>query len=143
MRPILVNHKKTIEALADFERKFSEEHGPFSFFGFLWTAYDDYNQSGGHWNVTAAAPWSKDDEETQKAFRHGVRAALAVEQWFMTPGTTLLAPNSPGLEPIHDALEIEHDLAELIDVELFGKDIRRAYIITSQRLAPAVAEGQE
>lgn len=144
MRPILVNHKLTIEGLVKFEREFSEEHGPFVFFGFLWTAYDDYLQSGGDWIVTAAASWATDyHNPTRKAFSEGVSKVLELEQWWKHPRSTLLAPNSPALEPIHDALEIEHDLVELIDVELFGKEVRRAYIITSQRLSLAVAEGKD
>ena len=135
MKPILVNHKTTIEALAKFEREFSEEYGPFIFFGFLLTAYDDYSRSGNDWTVTAAAPWSTDyHNPARKAFAKGIGPVLELEQWWKSPHSTLLAPNAPGLEPIQDALEIEHSLVELIDVELFDKEIRRAYIITCQRL---------
>ena len=143
MKPILVNYKPTIEGLVKFEREFSEEHGPFVFFGFLWTAYDDYLQSGNDWNVTAAAPWSTDyHNPARKAYSKGVNKVLKIEKWWKFPGSMLLAPDSPGLTPIQDALEIEHDLVELIDVELFGKEIRRAYIITCQRLSPATVEGR-
>ncbi len=144
MRPILVNHKPTIEGLVKFEREFSEEHGPFAFFGFLWTAYDDYLQSGNDWIVTAAAPWSTDyGNPTRQAFSKGVNKVLDLEQWWKRPRSTLLAPNDHGLEPIYEAMEIQHELVELIDVELFGKEIRRAYIITAQRLSPAAVEGQD
>ena len=141
MRPILVNHKPTIEGLVKFERQFSEEYGPFIFFGFLLTAYDYHIESGGEWAVTAAAPWSTAyHNPARKAFSHGIGKVLQLEQWWKSPRSALLAPNAPGLEPIHDALEIEHSLVELIDVELFNQEIRRAYIITCQRLSPAAME---
>lgn len=144
MKPILVNHKPTIEALVKFERDFAEEHGPFAFFGFLLTTYDDYLRSGGDWQVTVAAPWSKDySGPAAKAFFKGVDEVLQLERWWTQPSTMLLRPDNPGLEPVHDALEIEHDLVELIDVELFGKEIRRAYIITSQRLAAPATLSQD
>lgn len=144
MRPILVNHRPTIEALVKFEREFSEEYGPFAFFGFLWTAYDDYLQSGNDWIVTASAPWSTDyDEPARRAFSEGVGEVLEIEEWWKRPRSRLLLPDDPSLDPLYDALEIQHDLVEIIDVELFGKEVRRAYIITCQRLSPAVVEGQD
>ena len=151
MRPILINHKPTIEELVKFEREFSEEFGPFVFFGFLLTElefvlddYDEYKLSGGDWIVMVSAPWSTSyDNPAREAFSKGVRKTLELEQWWQTPRTMLLAPTDPALEPIHDALEVEHDLVELVNVELFGKDIRRAYIITSQRLSQAAVEGRD
>ncbi len=142
MKPILVNNKPTIEGLVKFEREFSEDHGPFVFFGFLLTAYDDYLQSGGDWVVTAAAPWSTDyHAPARKVFSKGVDDILNIERWWRPPRSTLLRPDNPGLDPIHDALEIEHGLVELLDVELFGKEIRRAYIITSRRASAATGTG--
>ncbi len=151
MRPLLVNHKPTIEGLVKFEREFSEEHGPFIFFGFLLTetelALDDYNEyrlTGGDWIVMASAPWSDSyDNPAREAFSQGVRKVLELEQWWRTPHASLLHPSDQHLDLIHDALEVEHDLVELVNVELFSKDIRRAYIITSQRLSPAAVEGRD
>ena len=144
MRPILVNHKPTIEALVKFEREFSEEHGPFAFFGFVLTAYDDYLQSGNDWIVTASAPWSTSyKNSTREAFSKGISNILDIEEWWKRPRSRLLLPDDPDLDPLYEALEIQHDLVELIDVELFGKEVRRAYIITCQRLTPVAAEGQD
>ena len=143
-KPILVNHKVTIEALVKFEREFSSEYGPFTFFGFLHTAYDYHTESGGDWSVTAAAPWSNCYQNpAREAYNKGIVKVLALEQWWHSPFSTLLAPDAPALAPIHDALEIEHSLVELINVELFGQEIRRAYIITCQRLAPAAGQGKD
>ncbi len=151
MRPLLLNHKPTIEGLVRFEREFSEEHGPFIFFGFLLTEteltlddYNEYKMTGGDWIVMASAPWSDSYENpAREAFSKGVRKVLELEQWWQTPRTSLLHPSDRELKPIHDALETEHDLVELLNVELFGKEIRRAYIITSQRLSPATVEGRD
>ena len=151
MRPLLVNHKPTIEGLVKFEREISEEHGPFIFFGFLLTetefALDDYNEyklTGGDWIVMASAPWSASyDNPAREAFSKGVRKVLELEHWWRTPHTSLLHPSDHHLELIHDALEVEHDLVELVNVELFSTEIRRAYIITSQRLSPATVEGRD
>lgn len=148
MRPLLVNHKPTIEGLVKFEREFSEEHGPFIFFGFLLTetefAPDDHNEytlTGGDWIVMASAPWSDSYENpAREAFSKGVRKVLELEQWWRAPRTSLLHPSDYRLEPIHDALDVEHDLVELVNVELFGQEIRRAYIFTAQRLSPATVE---
>ena len=151
MRPLLVNHKTTIEGLVKFERDFSEEHGPFIFFAFLLTetefVLDDYNEytlTGRDWIVMASAPWSDSyDNPARDAFSKGVRKVLNLEQWWRTPRTSLLHPSDYRLEPVLDALEVEHDLVELVNVELFGQDIRRAYIITCQRLSPAAVEGRD
>lgn len=151
MRPLLLNHKETIEALVRFEREFSEDHGPFIFFGFLLTetefTLDDYNEymlTGGDWIVMASAPWSASyDNPAREAFSKGVRKVLELEHWWRTPHTSLLHPSDHHLEPIHNALEVEHDLVELVNVELFSREVRRAYIITCQRLSPVAAEGQE
>ena len=144
MKPILVNHKVTIEALVKFEREFSAEYGPFIFFGFMLTEYDYHTESGGDWSVTAAAPWSNCYRNpAREAYYKGIVKVLALERWWKSPNCTLLAPDAPGLAPIHDALEIEHSLVELINVELFDQEIRRAYIITCQRLAPAAGQGKD
>lgn len=144
VKPILVNHKVTIEALIKFEREFSGEYGPFLFFGFLLTAYDYDSRSGDDWSVIAAAPWSACyHNPARKAFDQGIGKALTLEQWWQSPYSKLLAPDAPGLAPLHDALEIEHSLVELINVELFGQEIHRAYIITCQRLSPAAGQGKE
>ena len=150
MKPILVNHKPTIEALVRFEREFSEKHGPFVFFGFLWPEFYADSESSINPYVAVAAPWSdphqwpsEDDEAVKESFHRGVMQVMEIEKWFMQPDITLMNPAHQSLKPVLDALEIEHDLVELVNVELFGQEMRRAYIITCQRLAPAAVQGRE
>ncbi len=150
MKPIIVNHKPTIEGLVKFEREFSEKHGPFVFFGFLWPEYYADSDSNANPYVAAAAPWSnphqwpsEDDKAVRESFYQGIQQIMEIERWFWKPDSTLLDPSHPVLAPVLDALEVEHGLVELVNVELFGKEIRRAYIITSQRLSPAAVEGRD
>ena len=150
MKPILVNHKPTVEGLVKFEREFSEKHGPFVFFGFLWPEYYAHNDSSINPYVAAAAPWSytrlwssEDHKAVRESFHRGVAQVMEIESWFRKPDSTLLDPSHQTLEPVLEVLEIEHGLVELLNVELLGQEMRRAYIITSQRLSPTAVEGQD
>lgn len=150
MKPILVNHKPTIEGLVEFEREFSQKYGPFVFFGFLWPEFYADRDSNTNPYVAAAAPWSdphlwssEDNKAVRESFHRGIAQIMEIERWFWKPDSTLMNPAHQSLEPVLEALEIEHDLVELVNVELFGQEIRRAYIITSQRLSPAAVEGQD
>ena len=150
MKPILIKNKPTIQGLVKFEREFSEEHGPFVFLGFLWPEYYAYDEDAStRPYVAAAAPWSTqqqssaDNKAVREAFYEGVGQVLKIERWLWRPDSTLLDPAHSALDPILDALEVEHDLVELVNVELFGREMRRAYIITSQRLESPAALSED
>jgi len=49
-----------------------------------------------------------------------------------------LGKNEPLVKAIHKAFKVKHGTVELKDNDLFGLDVKQAYIITSEELTDAM-----
>ena len=139
MEPVIIGPmNRVVRKLREMERDLSEGKGGFVFFGL--TLPEEGAQT---WRLVLSAPWIDSHqhealgiilEEMDQYLSQKERFDLSIQ---------MVRTDDTGLDPIHEALEIRHGLVEVFDVDLFHETIRRAYIITSQRLSPATVKVQE
>ena len=139
MEPVIIGPlNRVVRQLQKMERDLSETKGGFSFFGLTLP-----EEGAQRWRVVFSAPW------IDGQFHDSLGVILhEMEQYLdkrdrLDLSIQMVRTDDPELEPIHEALEIRHGLVEVFDVDLFHETIRRAYIITSQRLSPAAVEGRD
>ncbi len=139
MEPVIIGPmNRVVKQLQKMERDMTENMGGFVFFGLT------LPEEGAHmWRVVLSAPWIDGHQhEALGAILREMDQYLEQKDRFDL-SIQMVRTDNPGLEPIHEALEIRHGLVEIFDVDLFHETIRRAYIITSQRLSPAAVEGRD
>ena len=139
MEPVIIGPlNQVVKQLQKMERELSDTKGGFSFFGLTLP-----EEGARQWRVVLSAPWIDGQyhdslgvilQEMEQYLDKRDRLDLSIR---------MVRTDDPGLEPIHEAVEIRHGLVEVFDVDLFHETIRRAYIITAQRLSPAAVEGQD
>lgn len=139
MEPVIIGPmNRVVKQLRKMERNLSENKGAFTFFGLT------LPEEGAHrWRVVLSAPWIDGHyHESLGEILHEMEQYLGQKDR-LDLSIHMVGTDDPGLDPIHEALEIRHGLVEVFDVDLFHETIRRAYIITSQRLSPAAVEGRD
>ena len=139
MEPVIIGPmNRVVRKLRDMERDLSESMGGFVFFGLTLPEEDAYI-----WRLVMAAPWISGHQFEDVGFILEEMKKYLTQKECNDISLRLIGCDDLGLEPIHEALEIRHGLVEVFDVDLFHETIRRAYIITSQRLSPATVEGRD
>ena len=138
MDPVIIGTmNRVVKKLREMERDLSESKGGFAFFGLT------LPEEGAHnWRLVMSAHWIDGHQhEALGVILKEMDQYLSQKERFDL-SIQLVKSDDSSLEPIHEALEIRHGLVEVFDVDMFRETIRRAYIITAQRLTPAVVEGQ-
>ena len=139
MEPVIIGPlNRVVKKLREMERDLSERKGGFAFFGLTLPEEGAYI-----WRLVMAAPWIAGHQPEDIEFILKEMKKYLTQKERRDFSICLIGCDDPGLEPIHEALEIRHGLVEVFDVDLFHETIRRAYIITSQRLSPATVEGRD
>jgi hypothetical protein len=130
--------REFIKHFIEIEKRIAQERGAFTFFGLF-----QRNAFPGRWDVVVAAPWiGSQFGEVHRYFADRLKAELSKEDFLKLARIAPIVPDNPRLEDIHEEFQVEHGTIEVWNRELFGVEIRHAYIITSQRLnvgAEAVA----
>ena len=62
-----------------------------------------------------------------------VQERLVAKEIVMLSRVVLLDPDNPGIEEIHQDVNVEHGTVEKTTKLWFGMEMKRAYIITSRR----------
>ena len=139
MEPVIIGPmNRVVKQLRAMERDLSESKGGFVFFGLTLPEED-----ARIWRLVMAAPWIAGHQPDDIVYiLKEMKKYLSQKEW-SDLSIRLIRCDDPGLEPIHEAVEIRHGLVEVFDVDLFHETIRRAYIITAQRLTPAAVEGKD
>ena len=121
--------KELIKNLVSIERKISAEKGGFFLFGlFLLEDFPD------RWDLVAAAPWFKArDDQALNYIAKILQERLAPKEIVKLSRVALIAPDNPGIEKIHQLVDVEHGTVEMASNFFFSMDMKRAYIITSRR----------
>jgi hypothetical protein len=139
MEPVVIGPmNRVVKQLRMMERDLSERKGGFLFFGLTLP-----EERANLWQVVMAAPWIVGHQRDAIHFIHQEMDKYLTQKESFDLSLNLLRCDDPGLDPIHEALEIQHGLVEVFDVDLFRETMRRAYIITSQRLEFPVALSED
>lgn len=121
--------KELIKKLVSIERDISAEKGGFSLFG-LFLPEDSVHW----WHLVAAAPWFKArDDEALNYIAKFVQERLAPKEIIKLSRVVLLDADNPGIEEIHQDINVEHGTVEMTSKLWFGMEMKRVYIVTSRR----------
>ena len=122
--------KELLERFIFLERNLAEQRGPFALFA-LFLREDAQDR----WDLIVAAPWIETDRRSALTLlTNQIQKSLRPEELTQLSRVVLVDENNPALEAINSAVHVEHGAADVQDGDFFGLHIRRAFIITSQRL---------
>jgi hypothetical protein len=125
-----------IDKFTELESHIAEEKGPFVLFALFMR-----EDAPGRWDLMVSAPWAGDDRESVvEYFVSQIKSRLGVQSLISLSRIVVIDPQEAGVQTFNRAIQVEHGRVELRDTNIFGQDVKHAYIITSQRPhAPAAA----
>jgi len=133
-----MNERTLAESLQRAEEALAEQHGGFTLFGLF-----EQEETPGRWDVVASAPWLTSSRAGIGRLIKGLEPYLTAEQWTGLGRIVPLSPSEPFVQGVTQAISpVEHELSELGGISAADVDIRRAFVITSQRGAHQAAGRQ-
>src|SRR5215208_1562880 len=114
----------------ELERRLSEEKGDFALFA-LFLREDATDK----WDLLVAAPWIEANrKQALQYIANQIQVTLKPEEITRLSRVVLIDKGNPALDAINRVMSVKHGLADVQDINFFGLQIKRGYIITSQRL---------
>jgi len=121
--------KEQIEKLQKVEKNLSDSSGKFELFA-LFLREDSPDK----WDLLISADWARvNKKDSIQVTIEEVRKELSNQELLMISRIIVLDKNDAALKAIHQAVQVEHGLAEISDSKFLGLSIKHAYLITSQR----------
>jgi len=121
--------KEQVEKLRKVEKNLSESKGQFELFG-LFLREDSPEK----WDLLISADWARHNKKASiNIIIEEIRKVLTDQELLMLSRLIILNKDDAALKAIHQAMRVEHGLAEISDSNFFGLAIKHAYLITSQR----------
>jgi hypothetical protein len=120
------------QKLRGLERSLSEEKGQFALFAlFLREDAPDV------WDLVVAADWIESDRPRALAdISKRVRSYLRPEEITRLSRVVIVETTNPALKAIASAMNIAGGIAEAVNTNFFGLEIKHAFIITAQLNPP-------
>jgi len=86
------------------------------------------------WDLVASAPWIYLNKKGSfEYFARKLETHLGKDSLLSISRIVLLRPDNPVVEAFNRAFKVKHGALELADTNVFDLEIKRAYVITSQR----------
>ena len=121
--------KNIVDKLKNLEKTVSSKKGPFHLFALLLR-----EDASDVWDLIVSSPWaSKDKTSALQYISKQLNKILSPNQMLKLSRIVIIEPGDPALEVMHKTIQAEHGTAELRDCNLFGLQIKHAFIITSKR----------
>ncbi|MBI4489985.1 MAG: hypothetical protein HY694_12930 [Deltaproteobacteria bacterium] len=121
--------KELVDKLRSLEEEISQKKGEFSLFA-LFLREESQNK----WDLVASASWFwSDKKKTLDYLAKMLRSRLTSDELLMLSRIVLIEESDPMLQAFHQAFQVRHAPTEVLDCNLFGLQIKHAYIITSRR----------
>lgn len=121
--------REQAEKLQKVEKSLSESKGQFELFA-LFLREDSPNK----WDLLISAEWARADKKASiNIIIQEIRKVLTDQDMLMLSRIIILDKDDEALKAIHQAMRVEHGLAEITESNFFGVAIKHAYLITSQR----------
>ena len=122
--------KELAEKLRNIEIDLSKDHGDFELFA-LFLREDAPNK----WDLIISSDWARSDKKTAlKNIIEKIQSAVDSKELMMLSRVVILEKDDAALSALHNAMNVEHGLAEISDSNFFGLAIKHAYLITSKRI---------
>jgi len=121
--------KEQAEKLQIVEKNLSESKGQFELFA-LFLREDSPDK----WDLLISADWARADKKTSiNRIIKEIKKVLSDHELLMLSRIIILDKDEEVVKAIHQAVKVEHGLAEITDTNFFGLSIKHAYLITSQK----------
>jgi len=121
--------KQLVERIVKVERTLSERKGAFNLFA-LFLRED----APGKWDLLIAAPWAEKGKlDTLRDVATELQRTLDKKELLQLSRIVVIDEKDPALRAFQQAFHVEHGTAEIQNSNLFGLQIRHAYLITSRR----------
>ena len=120
-----------VDKLMGVERHAAAEKGDFALF-----AAFVREDAGEKWDLVVSAPWLEENRKEGFHYLVGqVASRLTSDELFTLSRVVVVDEDNPGVKALHETVQTKHARVEMVDCVLFGMKMKRAYIITSSRLA--------
>jgi hypothetical protein len=121
--------KQFIDHLVKVERAIVEQRGAFNLFA-LFLREDSPDK----WDLLIAASWvERNRPDTLKYIAQKLQKSLSKKELLKLSRIVIFDHGNPALEAFQKAFHVEHGRTEIQDSNLFGLQIKHAYLITSRR----------
>jgi hypothetical protein len=121
--------KEQIEKIQRVEKSLSKSKGQFELFA-LFLREDSPDK----WDLLISAEWARANKKASiNTIIEELRKELSDQELLMLSRIIILDKDDAALKAIHQAMRVEHGLAEISDSNFSGLAIKHAYLITSQR----------
>lgn len=118
-----------VEKLKLIEKETSAERGKYDLFA-LFLREDSSNK----WDILVSANWIHDHkEDSLKYLSQKIQKSFTQNELSQISRIVIIEENNPALPALQQTISIEHGAAEIKDSNLFGLQIKHAYLITSRR----------
>jgi len=118
-----------LEKLGVMEREVAAEKGAFRFFALFLR-----EESPGKWDLLVSAPWLEANRADGISYlAKQLRARLDIQELLTISRLAFIGEHTPGLQPILQAVHIQHGCVEMGSSNYFGLDIKHAYVITADK----------
>lgn len=118
------------------EKEIAQKMGEFEFFAILLR-----EDAPDRWDVVAAAPWLKNDDNNMLEYLIKVIKKYLSNDIVRLSRIVVLENNNPALKSIHRVFRVNHGSIEVENSNLFGLEIKHGYIITSNKKPKELKEG--
>ncbi|MEZ4732198.1 MAG: hypothetical protein R3E79_34200 [Caldilineaceae bacterium] len=127
--------KEFVDKFIELERKITEQKGSFTLFA-LFLRENALNK----WDLLVAAPWIEADRKAALAYlSKQLQLSMTTEEMLQISRIVIIDETNPTLDIIHRTMQVKHNTLEITDSDLFGLQIKRAFIISAQT-SPLSAE---
>lgn len=121
--------KEIVAKLMLIEKETATERGEYDLFA-LFLRED----SSDKWDILVAAAWIDiNKEEALKYLSKKIQSSLHQSELLFISRIVIIEDNNPALAILPPTIKIEDDATELRDTNLFGIQIKRAFLIASAR----------
>ncbi|MCG3128386.1 MAG: hypothetical protein CHACPFDD_03274 [Phycisphaerae bacterium] len=124
--------RELAENLRIFERRVTEEKGPFVLFALFLR-----ENAPNRWDLVVSAPWIDTDEYAALEYLSDkLRTHLTEPELVAISRIAPVPSTDPRLSDVQRALNCSHAIVEVRNCEFFGLAIAHAFIITSRKAKP-------
>ena len=121
--------KELVDKFIELERKISKQKGEFTLFA-LFLRDNALNK----WDLLVAAPWIEIDRKAALTYiTKQIQSSFTAEEMIQISRIVMLDQTNPTLDIISKMPKPAHEVAEVKNSDLFGLQIKHAFIITAQK----------
>jgi len=124
-----------VDKFASLEAEIAQKKGDFSLFAlFLREDVPD------RWDLMVSASWlGQNKNEAVNYLIEEIKAQLGPQELINLSSIVIVDPHAPQAQALANAFHVEHGRVEVRDSNLFGLQVKHAFIITSKRPEAPVA----